>query len=94
MVTQETQQQFLHQAKAILGVTWNELAAHAEIAPRALKTYRMPLESQDFRAMPQRVREVVAALVTRAKASPDGSLGEVLARKRSLKAVRARSTAN
>ncbi len=47
-----SQQAFLHAAKAALGLTWDELAERASIAPRALKNYRMPDDSQNHRTMP------------------------------------------
>jgi hypothetical protein len=40
------QQAFLRQAKEALGLTWDDLARASGIAPRALKTYRMPVTSQ------------------------------------------------
>lgn len=49
---EETQLQFLQEAKAMLSMTWDELAEQSGIAPRALKNYRMPAESSNHRAMP------------------------------------------
>lgn len=59
---------FLRQAKAALGVTWDELAKLADIHPRALKTYRMPPSSEDRREMSIHVRRSVEqALATAGK---------------------------
>jgi hypothetical protein len=44
------QQAFLRQSKEALGLTWDDLARASGIAPRTLKTYRMPVTSQDYRA--------------------------------------------
>jgi aspartate carbamoyltransferase catalytic subunit len=60
---EQAQQEFLHEAKAILGLTWNELAAQAGIAPRALKNYRMPDDSQNHRSMPGLARRAVLQLL-------------------------------
>lgn len=46
------QQDFLKEARARLGVTWDEMAELTGIHPRALKTYRMPDASTNFRIMP------------------------------------------
>lgn len=48
----KTQQEFLQEAKATLGLTWDDLAEQSGIAPRALKNYRMPADSQNHRSMP------------------------------------------
>ena len=48
---EQPQQEFLQAAKASLGLTWDELAEQAGIAPRALKNYRMPDDSQNHRSM-------------------------------------------
>ena len=48
---EQSQQEFLKTIKDQLGVTWDELAALSGINPRALKTYRMPDDSKDFRAL-------------------------------------------
>jgi len=47
----QSQQEFLKALKDELGVTWDELAVLSGIKPRALKTYRMPAESKDFRML-------------------------------------------
>lgn len=55
----QTQQQYLKAAKAELislsgeKVTWDNFAGMCDIEPRAFKTYRMPPESSDYRAMPK-----------------------------------------
>jgi len=58
-----TQQDFLKDAKAQLGVTWDELAVASGINPRALKTYRMPDESKDYRALPDLARAAIVRLL-------------------------------
>lgn len=49
----ESQQSFLHGAKATLGLTWDALADAAGIEPRAFKNYRMPDDSTNHRRMPK-----------------------------------------
>lgn len=58
-----SQQEFLQAAKTQLDVTWDELAARAGIAPRALKNYRMPNTSQNHRNMPILARRAVQQLL-------------------------------
>ncbi|MFL9921577.1 hypothetical protein PQR75_40745 [Paraburkholderia fungorum] len=58
-----SQQDFLKDAKAQLGVTWDELAVASGINPRALKTYRMPDESKDYRALPDLARAAIVRLL-------------------------------
>jgi hypothetical protein len=58
-----SQQDFLKAAKDQLGMTWDELATASGINPRALKTYRMPDTSKDFRPLPDLARAAVARLV-------------------------------
>ncbi|MCW7540395.1 hypothetical protein OOT46_21410 [Aquabacterium sp. A7-Y] len=60
---EQSQQAFLHEAKATLGLTWDELAEQAGIAPRALKNYRMPDRSQNHRGMPSLARRAVQQLL-------------------------------
>ena len=60
---EQTQQAFLHEAKATLGLTWDEFAEQAGIAARALKNYRMPDESQNHRGMPNLARRAVQQLL-------------------------------
>lgn len=59
----ESQQFFLHAAKAELGMTWDALAVAAGIEPRALKNYRMPDRSQNHRRMPNLARRAVEQLL-------------------------------
>lgn len=54
-----TQRDFLKAAKAELGLKWDELAVAAGIEPRALKTYRMPIESKNYRGMSPFVRDAI-----------------------------------
>ena len=60
----ETQQTFLHAAKAELGMTWDALAVAAGIEPRALKNYRMPDGSKNKRAMPKLARRAIEQLLS------------------------------
>jgi transcriptional regulator with XRE-family HTH domain len=57
------QQEFLQAAKTALGLTWDELAEQAGIAPRALKNYRMPDDSQNHRSMPSLARRAIQQLL-------------------------------
>lgn len=62
---------FLNHAKAVLSgvhkkMTWDRMAELAEIEPRALRTYRMPENSPDHRAMPKSVRRQIEALIDQA----------------------------
>jgi hypothetical protein len=59
----ESQQSFLHAAKAELGMTWDVLAVKAGIEPRALKNYRMPDGSQNHRGMPNLARRAIQHLL-------------------------------
>ena len=62
------QKDYLKAAKTTLGAkTWDELAEMAGVAPRALKTYRMPEDSKDYRSMPGPVRKVIEMLLDDAK---------------------------
>lgn len=58
-----TQQEFLRAAKEQLGVTWDELAMASGINPRAMKTYRMPETSKDYRTFPDLARAAVVRLL-------------------------------
>jgi len=58
-----TQQEFLQVAKNALHMTWDELADSAGIAPRALKTYRMPPTSKDFRELNNLARNAIVRLL-------------------------------
>jgi len=57
------QQEFLKAAKAELSVEWDVLADMAGIKPRALKTYRMPSDSSNFRAMPALAKAAIERLL-------------------------------
>ncbi|MGI4861572.1 MAG: hypothetical protein ACRYHA_32525 [Janthinobacterium lividum] len=59
----QTQQEFLRTAKEQLGATWDELATASGINPRALKTYRMPEISKDYRSLPDLARAAVVRLL-------------------------------
>lgn len=58
-MTDQTQQEFLQAAKDAFGCTWDELAVMTGIKPRALKTYRMPPESKDFRGLNSLAKDAV-----------------------------------
>lgn len=59
-----TQKDYLQAAKTALGAkTWGDLAEMAGVAPRALKTYRMPDDSKDYRAMQGPVKKVFEMLL-------------------------------
>ena len=60
---EQGQQEFLQAAKAALDLTWDELAEQSGIAPRALKNYRMPDESQNHRSMPALARRAIQQLL-------------------------------
>jgi hypothetical protein len=74
-MTSHSQQEFLRDAKRQLApaypkLTWDRFAALVGIEPRALKTYRMPNGSSDFRLMPKLVKAAVENLITAAAAPP------------------------
>lgn len=46
------QREYLYSVKRLLDIEWDELALLANIKPRALKSYRMPQESSNYRTMP------------------------------------------
>lgn len=59
-----TQKNYLQATKTALGAkTWDDLAEMAGVAPRALKTYRMPEGSKDYRSMQGPVRKVFEMLL-------------------------------
>lgn len=60
-MTDQTQLEFLRDAKAILGVTWDAMAALTDIDPRALKTYRLPPASSGYRGMSKLVKNAIVA---------------------------------
>lgn len=62
------QKTFLAAAKAALAprgkkLTWDQFAARLGVEPRAMKTYRMPADSSDYRTMPKLLVEKIEALV-------------------------------
>jgi hypothetical protein len=61
---EQSQQEFLQAAKAVLGLTWDALAVEAGIEPRALKNYRMPDNSQNHRGMPRLARRSIEQLLS------------------------------
>lgn len=66
-MTEQTQLEFLRAAKAEVGVTWDELATLADINPRALKTYRMPTNSADYRGMPKLARNAILGVIQKSR---------------------------
>jgi len=56
------QKEYLNETKKLLGVTWDEMALMANINPRALKTYRMPSSSKDYRTMPPLATDAIERL--------------------------------
>lgn len=58
-----TQKDDLNAAKKKLGMTWDELAEKSNIHPRALKTYRMPEESKNYRSMPPLAKDAIERLL-------------------------------
>lgn len=59
----QSQQDYLKEAKETLGVEWNAFADLAGIKPRAFKTYRMPDSSKDHRALPSLARSAIDRLL-------------------------------
>lgn len=62
------QKSFLAAAKAALAqpgkkLTWDQFAVKVGVEPRAMKTYRMPADSSDYRTMPKLLIEKIEALV-------------------------------
>jgi hypothetical protein len=55
----DPQRAYLYEVKAELGVTWDTLAELAGIAPRALKTYRLPVDSIDRRLLKPLVKAAI-----------------------------------
>lgn len=69
---EQTQQEWLQAAKnelqtAFPGLTWDQFADKAGIAPRAFKTYRMPEASEDYRTMDKFKRKAVEDLLKKAR---------------------------
>ena len=72
------QKSFLHYAKGRLTaqqgrLTWDQFAALLGVEPRALKTYRMPPGSSDYRTMPKLLIEKIDALLD-SVTSPEASV--------------------
>ncbi|HGS5694452.1 TPA: hypothetical protein ACMDWD_003397 [Vibrio cholerae] len=57
------QKKYLNDAKNQLNMTWDELASKTKIHPRALKTYRMPTTSKDYRTMPALAKAAIDNLL-------------------------------
>lgn len=57
--------------------TWDEIAALAGVEPRALKTYRMPASSTNYRQMPAVVRQAFESLLTQPVKSSQQALALV-----------------
>ncbi|MDE1315510.1 hypothetical protein MEG05_15740 [Vibrio aestuarianus] len=57
------QKKYLNDAKNQLNMTWDELAEKTKIHPRALKTYRMPKTSKDYRTMPTLAKAAIDNLL-------------------------------
>lgn len=61
---EQSQQEFLKETKATLGLTWDELALAAGIELRALKNYRMPAGVQNHRGLPRLARRAIDQLLS------------------------------
>jgi len=69
------QKEFLARAKKVLAssgkrATWDEMAVMVGVEPRAMKTYRMPPESADYRTMPRPVRNAIDGLIRGSQGQP------------------------
>lgn len=62
-MTKQSQQEYLREAKATLGVEWDTFAEMVGVKPRAFKTYRMPDSSKDNRSLPDLARRVIDGLL-------------------------------
>lgn len=60
-------QELLQALKDALGATWNEVAENTGIAPRTLKSYRLPASSSGGRGMDKFVRDTVEAALIQAQ---------------------------
>ncbi|PPC84605.1 MAG: hypothetical protein CTY38_00740 [Methylotenera sp.] len=58
-----TQQEFLKDLKENTGLTWDAIAAASGVHARALKTYRMPESSKDYRPMPNVAKVALTSLL-------------------------------
>jgi len=65
-----TQHSLLKSAKDALGLDWDTLAVTAGIAPRALKSYRLPSSSRGYREMPVLARAAIEELLSQARVAP------------------------
>lgn len=73
------QKAFLAAAKTALApvgkkLTWDQFAALVGVESRAMKTYRMPADSSDYRKMPKLLIEKIGALVRETSKPDDLSL--------------------
>ena len=62
-MSEQTQQEYLKAAKAVLAMQWDSFAEKAGISPRAFKTYRMPPTSKDFRPLPPLAKQAIDRLL-------------------------------
>jgi hypothetical protein len=74
---ESSQRAFLQDAKRKLAakdkkITWDRLAVLAGVEPRALKTYRMPATSPNYREMPKLVRAAIQDLLSEVPKSLTG----------------------
>lgn len=58
-----TQQEFLKDLKEKTGLTWDAIAAASGVSARALKTYRMPESSKDYRPMPNVAKVALTSIL-------------------------------
>ena len=76
--SEDAQKEWLLKAKTHIArhtpngaITWDRFAALARIESRALKTYRMPESSLDYRTMPADARKAIEALLDHPSAAQD-----------------------
>lgn len=77
---QVDQKAFLVAAKEVLRtpgtrMTWDAFAALLGVEPRAMKTYRMPADSSDYRTMPRLLVEKIENFIAGAAETPDARPG-------------------
>lgn len=58
-----TQQEFLKDLKEKTELTWDAIAAASGVNARALKTYRMPESSKDYRPMPNVAKVALTSIL-------------------------------
>ena len=68
-LTYKTQKEFLSALKKALEgklgkLTWDDMAARAGIEPRALKTYRLPEDSANYRSMPGVAKQALESVLS------------------------------